>query len=172
MLTTNGAKIITYNKIIVTNTTSMTKTDGTEIEELTGGSATYAFKRCGYKNTLDTATSGNASMVMNLGVGSAEPTSNDYWLDETEISGVDVNTVVECARAQGTDTWAPSILSNGNIAYTYVFRNNGNAAVTITEIGLSFVCTMGKFLVGRCLIPPRTIQPNETVTFTYELAFA
>ncbi len=172
MITTNGAKIITYNKINTSNTTSMTKTDGTTVEYLTGGSATYAFRRCSWKNTVDvtSATSENG-MVMNLGVGSAEPSASDYWLDETEISGTDINTIITCSYP-GSDTWNAAVLDNGNIAFTYVFRNTGSDAITVTEIGLSYVCPAGKYLVGRKLIAPRTIQPGETVTFTYELAYA
>ena len=172
MITTNGAKIITYNKIIVTNTPSMTKTDGTTVEYLTGGSASYAFKRCSWKNTDDATTSSRYDgMVMNLGVGSAEPSASDYWLDETEISGTDINTIITCSYP-GSDTWNAAILDNGNIAFTYVFRNTGSDAITVTEIGISYVCSAGKYLVGRKLIAPRTIQPGETVTFTYELAYA
>ena len=171
MITTNGAKIITYNKIFGSSAPDLVLTDGTT-QTATVTATARAFNKCGYNNTAGTLATSDSCMVMNLGVGTAQPSASDYWLDETEIGGVDVNTVVKCARAQGTDTWSPSILSNGNIAYTYVFRNNGNADVTITEIGLSFACMYGKFLVGRCLIPPRTIQPNETVTFTYELAYA
>lgn len=172
MITTNGAKIITYTKIMVTNTTSMTKTDGTTVEYLTGGSATYAFRRCSWKNIDDATTSSRYDgMVMNLGVGSAEPSASDYWLDKTEIGGTDINTIITCSYP-GSDNWNASILDNGNIAYTYVFHNTGSDAITVTEIGLSYVCSAGKYLVGRKLIAPRTIQPDEAVTFTYILGYA
>ncbi len=170
MLTTNGAKMITYNKIFGSSAPNLILTDGTA-QTATVSATTQAFRRCGYNNTAATLATSDSCMVMILGVGTAQPSASDYWLDETEIGGVDVNTIVECARASGTDMWNAVVLNNGNIAYSYVFRNTGSDAVTITEIGLSFACMYGKFLVGRCLIPPRTIQPNETVTFTYELAF-
>ena len=169
MITTNGAKIITYNKISGSSAPDLVLTDGTT-QTATVSATASAFRKCGYNNTASTLATSDSCMVMNLGVGNAPERSSDYWLDETEVDGVDVNTLIECARPQG-DTWSPVILNNGDVVYTYTFRNTSNRSITITELGLSFACMYGKILCGRHLIPPRTIQPNETVTFSYQLHF-
>ena len=170
MITTNGALLATHIRFFQEAATGLVKTDGTAASSQSVSNSQYLFKQCSRLNTVSSVSSASTGgMVMNLGVGSAEPSASDYYLDETEIDGVDVNTVVTC---QSTNPWSPTILDNGNIAYTYTFVNTGSDAITITEIGLSFLCTTGKFLVGRKLIPPRTIQPSESVTFTYELAYA
>jgi hypothetical protein len=169
MITTNGAKIITYNKIIGSSAPDLVLTDGTA-QTATVSATTQAFRRCGYNNTAGTLATSDSCMVMNLGVGTAQPSTSDYWLDETEVDGVDVNTLIECARPQG-DTWSPVVLNNGDIVYTYSFLNTSNRSITITELGLSFACMYGKILCGRHLIPARVIEPGETVTFSYELNF-
>ena len=170
MITTNGALFITHIRLLQEAATGLVKTDGTAASSQSVSNSQYLFKTCSKLNTVDSVSSASTGgMVMNLGVGSAEPAASDYYLDETEIDGVDVNTLVTCQSS--SNTWNPTALDNGNLAFTYVFRNVGSNAVTVTEMGLSFVCTTGKFLVGRKLIAPRTIQPGETVTFTYELAY-
>ena len=169
MITKTGANMLSHIKLFAETAPQATKTDGTTVQQSVSNSQ-YFLRLCSFRNTVDTVGSASqGGMVMNLGVGTTEPTEDDYWLDETEVGGVDINTIVTC---QGSSTWNPTQLDNGNVAYTYTFRNIGSSEVTVREIALSFVCTTGKFMFARCLVPPRTIQPGETVTFSYELAFA
>lgn len=170
MITKNGALLLTRIRLLQEAAPGLVKTDGTAASSQSVSNSQYLFKQCSRLNLQNSVSSASTGgMVMNLGVGSAEPAASDYWLDETEIDGTDINAIVTC---QHTGTWSPTLLENGNIAYTYTFLNTSQSAVTVTEIGLSFLCTTGKFLVGRKLIPPRTIQSFESVTFTYELAYA
>ena len=170
MITKNGALLLTHIRFLQEAAEGLVNTSGTEASIQSVSNSQYLFKQCSQLNLQNSVSSASTGgMVMNLGVGSSEPSASDYWLDETEIDGTDINAIVTC---QHTGTWSPTLLENGNIAYTYTFLNTSQSAVTVTEIGLSFVCTTGKFLVGRRLIPPRTIQSFESVTFTYELAYA
>ena len=102
-----------------------------------------------------------------LGVGDAEPTKNDYYLNETIVDGVNVNNAIPCISA------VKSISADGNIVYTAIFSNNSSVAYTIKEIGLIQTMYDGNthYLTARKLIPPRTIQPGETATFSYVIAF-
>lgn len=169
MITKNGALLLTHIRLLLETAPGLVKTDGTAVSNQSVSNSQYLFKQCSQLNLQNSVSSANTGgMVMNLGVGSAEPASSDYWLDETDIDGNDINAIITC---QHTGTWSPTELENGNIAYTYTFLNTGTEAITVTEIGLSFLCTTGKFLVGRRLIPPRTIQSFESVTFTYEIMF-
>ena len=103
---------------------------------------------------------------MQLGVGDAEPTKNDYYLDETIVDGVNVNDAIPCISA------AKSVSADGSIVYTATFSNNSSIAYTIKEIGLvQTTFNNAHYLTARKLIPPRTIQPNETVTFSYVVEF-
>ena len=170
MITKNGAILMSRIKFMQIAADGLVKTDGTEVSNFSVSGTQYFYRQCSQlnlQNTVSVASQGG--MVMNLGVGSAEPAASDYWLDETDIDGVDVNTVVTC---QHTGTWNPTLLENGNISYTFTFLNTGLDPITISEIGLSFLCETGKFLVGRKVIPPRTVESFESVTFTYELELA
>lgn len=170
MITKNGALLLTHIRLLQSAAPGLVKTDGTAASNQSVSNSQYLFKQCSQLNLQNTVSPTYAGgMVMNLGVGLSEPSASDYWLDETEIDGQDINAIITC---QHTGTWSPTLLENGNIAYTYTFLNTSQSAVTVTEIGLSFLCETGKFLVGRKLIPPRTIQSGESVTFTYELAYA
>ena len=170
MITTNGAKIIGFSKINNTNTTSLVKTDNTTIEYLTSSAANYAFRRCSCNNLANIVESAaDCAMVMNIGVGDTTPTASDYWLDDTSVGGTDVNTIIEC---RGSSIWTPTILDNGNLAYTFEFHNTSNNTIAIKELGLSFLCTAGKFLVGRKVIEPYYVIPNEVFLLTYGLEFS
>ena len=169
MITKNGALLLTHIRLFQEAATGLVKTDGTEALSQSVSSSQYLFKQCSKLNTVDSVSSASTGgMVMNLGVGTTSPSKDDYWLAQTEIDGVDVNTVIAC---QNTVPWNPTVLENGNVAYTYTFINTGNDAIIVNEIGLSFVTTTGKFLVGRKIIPARRISAGETVTFTYTINF-
>lgn len=103
---------------------------------------------------------------MQLGVGDAEPAKNDYYFDETIVDGVNVNNAIPCISA------AKSVSADGSIVYTATFSNNSSVAYDVKEIGL-IQTTYGNehYLIARKLIPSRTVQPNETVTFSYVIEF-
>lgn len=108
----------------------------------------------------------NYGTCMQLGVGDAEPAKTDYYFAETVVDGVDVNNAIPCISA------AKSVSADGSIVYTATFSNNSSVAYTIKEIGLiQTTYENAHYLTARKLIPPRTIQPGETVTFSYVVEF-
>lgn len=110
---------------------------------------------------------------MRLGVGTTPPTLDDYWLDETQVNGVDVNQEIICTTASiGRGV-------NGSTLYTFTFYNNSRNTYTLKEICLAMVPSgvtgddspNGRhIMLARKLIVPRTVQPAETITFTYEIS--
>ncbi|MCR5478273.1 MAG: hypothetical protein K6F27_00250 [Ruminococcus sp.] len=94
-----------------------------------------------------------------LGSGDTEPTADDYKLaQEVNIPCVSASLAVVDRKA----------------VYTYSFLNNTAQAITVSEMGLfSFISGYynNQILVARKLIPSRTIQPNENVTFSYVVEF-
>lgn len=94
-----------------------------------------------------------------LGSGNTVPTADDYELaQEVNIPCVSASLAVVDRKA----------------VYTYSFLNNTEQEVTVSEMGLfSFISGYynNQILVARKLIPPRTIAPNETVTFSYVIEF-
>ena len=114
----------------------------------------------------------NVGVTMYLGVGTTPPTVNDYWLDQTEVNGVDIND--DILLRSGTVGEG----ANGSSLYTFAFMNMSDKTYTVKEICLAVVpiSTTTDPRNGRCimiarkLIVPRTVQPSETITFTYEIS--
>ena len=122
---------------------------------------TFTVNALGYGGIyMDKAeTSQNEGVWARLGSGDTEPTADDYKLaQEVNIPCVSASLGVVDRKA----------------VYTYSFLNNTAQAVTVSEMGLfSFIGGHynNPILVARKLIPSRTIQPNETVTFSYVVEF-
>ena len=123
---------------------------------------------------LDEARTANnqRGVHMFLGVGTTAPTEADYWLDETEVDGTDINSIITCSSASVSGT-------GGNPVYTFTFYNNSSTdSFTVTELcicdlpynaggaGERFI-----MLARKVLATPRTIAPHETVVFAYEIDF-
>lgn len=174
MITKNGSQLLT-KQVVMGATTGITYVDIDNVEVTQGyGSYAYAFKNC-IKNNLTYPISSSfvndaQGMCLNLGVGDTTETFNDYTLDEMEINGVDVNTIVTCQYS--TYKWSASTTDNGSVVMTFTFQNTGADSVTIKELGLFYVNKAMKILCARKVIPPRTILPNETVTFAFEISCA
>ena len=170
MITKNGSKIIGYAKIRNTTTSGLILTSGEEYQDdFAANSLSTAYNSVSKWNLAATATSTQMTgMVMNFGVGTTQPTVNDYWLDETEVDGVDINDILVC---QGSaDHWNTTILDDGSIVAEFVFQNSGETPITIREIGVSYLHQYGKFLVSRIVLPaPRTVQPSEVFSLDYHL---
>lgn len=172
MITKNGAQLL--NRQVVSGQSSgITYVDIDNVQVTSGyGTYAYAFKNCIRDNLTYPISSGTVNdgqgMCLNLGVGDAPETFDDYTLDEMEIGGVDVNTIVTCQYS--TYKWSASTTDNGSIVMTYTFQNTGTDAVTVKELGLFYVNKTMKILCARKVIAPRTIQPNETVTFAFEIS--
>ena len=131
--------------------------------------AQYYYGNNAFKNfyvTLSENTSGSsAGIIALLGVGDTAATADDYRLDNMLVNGIDVNTIVQCSGARAN----PSITTKG-ISYLYQFTNTGSSAVTIKEICICYrVNGSDIYMLARRVIPARTIQPDETVTFDYEI---
>lgn len=107
-------------------------------------------------------------LLVAVGTGSAEPTADDYTL-ESLVSHTDMP----------VSSSTLGITASGTKQYTYILNNSTDAAITVAEIGLylrSSAITTGLTplccLLGReVLDTPVTVQPGQTATFTYEIAF-
>lgn len=161
MITKNGAIIYSaqcdYNAI--TGDRVLTNISGTS------SAPNYSYSGLYLSGVMKTNMS-DSGTCMQLGVGDAEPTKNDYYFDETIVDGVDVNNAIPCISA------VKSISADGSIVYTATFSNNSAVAYAIKEIGL-IQTTYGNahYLMARKVIPTRTIQPGETATFSYVIEF-
>jgi hypothetical protein len=98
--------------------------------------------------------------TMAVGSGTTEPTRDDIRLTN-DISG----TIVQIG------TLTCDAASNGNLIFTRAFTNISDSDVTITELGLYLMDDDDAFFAAHKLIPARTVQPNETVTFSYVVEF-
>lgn len=98
--------------------------------------------------------------TMNVGSGTTEPTRDDITLPNG-IPG----------RVVQIGTLTCDVASNGNLIFTRAFTNISDSDVTITELGLYLMDGADAFLAAHKLIPARTVQPNETVTFSYVVEF-
>lgn len=168
MITNNGAQIlmnVSVGEKAIADC-SLYDEDGNVIANI--GTGQYAFSRCTKYNTIHNVSSSSYSgTTMIVGVGDAAENVNDYWLEETEINGVDVNTIITLQSV--SSVWYPTFTSSGKGVYTFSFRNEGNTSIIIKEIGLIYVNTNSRVLLARRTITPRTVAPNETVTFNYEI---
>lgn len=95
-----------------------------------------------------------------IGEGTNEPQKSDYSMQE-----------ITNARVRKSDTITVSYTPDGNPTLTRTFTSVSSEDVTITELGIYLVVNGYVYLVARKLIPPRTLTPGETATFSYEIAF-
>lgn len=98
--------------------------------------------------------------TMAVGSGTTEPTRDDIRL----TNGIP-GTIVQVG------TLTCDVASNGNLIFTRAFTNISDSDVTITELGLYLMDDSNAFFAAHKLIPARTVQPNETVTFSYVIEF-
>lgn len=101
-----------------------------------------------------------ADWTMNVGSGTTEPTRDDINLPNA-IPG----------RVVQFGTLTCDVAANGNLIFTRAFTNISDSDVTITELGLYLMDDNNAFFAAHKLIPARTVQPNETVTFSYVIEF-
>lgn len=109
-----------------------------------------------------------AGMKILIGVGDTEPTFNDYCLDETEVGGVDINTLISTANS------GISYDEYGQYHITGTFTNISNQNVTLKEIGVVACNGAGtshcEVLIARSVIPAKTLAPSDAVTLTYTIS--
>lgn len=119
---------------------------------------------------ITNSTLNNYSYVrMQLGVGDTPVTINDYYLDDVLVDNTDVNTLITCQTTSGSPT-----VSTSSVLYTYVFKNSSAITITIKEIAIIVQASSTssiKAMIAREVITPRTVQPDETITFSYEIKF-
>lgn len=104
------------------------------------------------------------SYAIRLGSDTTAPTLDDYTMNN--VSGVSIPPAVMRSSA------------SGNPVAVATATNTNNAEITINEIGLVLNLWNGQggsivsVLIARAILStPRTLQPNETAAFTYEIAF-
>lgn len=170
MITRNGSRIFGYplgGISINASTRSSIKNIHGELYSGTSFSALQYLKYASSDNISDIQPNTQyIGVVMNFGVGTTPPAKDDVYLDDTMVGGVDINTLLPCQGTKGLFDCD----SEGNLMYTYNFRNTSGNSVTIREIGLSYVDPHGKFLLARTVLSsPRTVQAGESFTFTYKI---
>ena len=181
MLTNNFKKIMT--KFLMANwsssfnpgITDLKNFDNTTgaINNASGAPATIpgCFNTVCNENQIIIPTDGGTSwngLIVAVGTGSTEPTADDYTL-ESLVSHTDMP----------VSSSTLGITASGTKQYTYILNNATDTAITVTELGLylrSPAITTGLTrlccLLGRELLDtPVTVQPGQTATFTYEIAF-
>lgn len=160
-----GRSILMNNNVVATGTVYWNNGAANQTNWSTATNAT----KTAVINRIDETT--GIGITMFLGVGSTPLTVDDIWLDETDVDGEDINDIIQMQTANIGEG------ANGKVTYTFSFINTGDVQ-TIREIALAIVppntttdprnkrCVM----IARKLIPARTVQPAETITFTYELS--
>jgi len=123
-----------------------------------------------------TVNAGNAddSYGIQVGSGTTPPTISDITIESLIPNG---NSAGQLAYGAMT-TIPPVINSSNNTGYTQiqrVFINQSSASITITEVAV--VAKFGgipcKYLIIHDLLPtPVTLQPNGSVTITYQFNIA
>lgn len=105
-----------------------------------------------------------SSFRLVLGSGSTEPTIDDIWLDVPVTSASQVS--------YGATTI--DINTRGNTVFTRSITNVSGSEITLSELALNLLCSgmsQDYMLAREVLETPCTLSPNETVTFSYEVAF-
>lgn len=163
MVTKNGSLIM--NKCNVGNL----QIGVGELKTLSGNTNIAVVSRATY-NFTEFQTSGMASAGMKIiiGVGDTEPTFNDYCLDETEVGGVDISTLISTANS------GISFDEYGQYHIAGTFTNISNQNVTLREIGVVACRGSGanydEILIARSVIPAKTLAPSDAVTLTYTIS--
>jgi hypothetical protein len=120
------------------------------------------------------AGNGDDSYGIQVGSGTTPPTISDITIESLIRNG---NSAGQLAYGAMT-TIPPVINSSNNTGYTQiqrVFINQSSASITITEVAVvaSFGGTPCKYLIIHDLLPtPVTLQPNGSVTITYQFNIA
>jgi len=119
---------------------------------------------------LMNANSGDASFGIQVGSGTSSPAITDTSIESLIVNGNGAGQLAYGAMS----FLAPTINSSNNTGYTQiqrVFINQSSASITITEVAVvaKFGGTPCKYLILHDLLPtPVTLQPNGTVTITYQ----
>lgn len=143
--------------------------DTNEIKNINGGGNPA---RINYASTdifgiaqSDNMTGHNAGMVAFLGVSNVPVKSSDYFLNDVTVGNENVNNIITCIQCRNHPLATPKGLS-----YQYTFMNSGSSAIEIKEICLCMRYNSNAiYMIARKVIPTRLVQPDETITFSYEL---
>ena len=114
----------------------------------------------GAKGNINLSSTNPQYYSLAIGEGTNEPQKGDYNIQE-----------ITSSRVQKSAITSVSYTPDGNPVLTRTFTSISSENVTITEFGIYLVVQGYVFLVARKLIPPRTLAPGETATFSYEIAF-
>ena len=163
MITKNGLLALLGLKTLGVSTGGLTFKDisGTSFNTWSSTNREGLFKSATTNNVSYSSTSGR--MCLMLGLSDTPETADDYAID-TDLNGVNVNTVVTC---QGAVDGA--ITSTGTMYFQFTFTNTGSDPIVIKELGLCWTFDTHTVLCCRKVISPRTIGAGETVSFAYEI---
>lgn len=139
---------------------TLTHHDGKKYDASPGGSnyASYAYiPECG--DYLRTSKPNDRGVV--FGNGTAQPSLDDYWL-----SGDIITTLSLVSKAKESAIVGDKAVGR----YTYLLKNTGSSAITISELCICSYHTNAKGLVidHTLLDAPVTIPAGENGTVVYE----
>lgn len=106
----------------------------------------------------------NSGIIMELGSGTTPLTVNDIDLD----SPID-ESKYHCISAGGSQSVANVVVSeSGELIYTYVFSIDDS--IEVNELSLVYFTSTGdKVMLARKVIPTRTAEYGDVISFTYTL---
>ena len=172
MIVKNGGKILGYAMLKNSNTLPIGAAQWSDgANTLVQFTTVTNFTKSTVSNVI--TDNSNTGVTMYLGLGNTPPTVNDYWLDETEVGGVNINSIIKYRSSTIGEG------ANGAVTYTFTFLNtSSDTSYTIKEIGLAIVPSNNSsdprngrcILIARKLITPRSVQPQETISFTYTIS--
>lgn len=115
-------------------------------------------------NAFQTGTT--AGMKLMVGTGDTPPTYDDYCLENREIGGVDIDTLISTANGSVT------VDGLGQYSITATFTNLSQQTIDINEIGLVAISSNSTYrvLMARSVIPKKTLEPSDSVTLTYTIS--
>lgn len=148
MLTNNGKALIMLNN-----------------SDVRYGSSTYLKIRdtanTKYQKNLNEAPNIAGSLTLYAGTGTAEPRATDLNITNRNAGLTALN------RTNTVTGTIPDAHQDYIAIFTVTYRNDTNADVTVTEVGLMSDASGNKFLFARELVPtPVTLAPGDVYTFT------
>lgn len=125
----------------------------------------YLNEDCGYACTSNYQSIMKSNLLLAIGTGTTPPTLADYIMEGELTNNI----------TQKTQT-SYSFSATGNLILTITATNVTNEDVTVNSIGVYMSApNIQTGLIVLCardvLEEPVTLSPNESATFSYEIAF-
>lgn len=114
-----------------------------------------------YQKNLNEAPPIAGALALYAGTGTAEPRATDLNMTNRNAGLTALN------RTNTVTGTIPDAHQDYIAIFTVTYRNDTNADVTVTEVGLMSDVSRNQFLFARELLPtPVTLAPGDVYTFT------